>query len=97
MVVLPVNISPPSVGQGPGLAPFEDDLALGDIATLVDLGEGVEVAQPGDHHHASAVLRVNVVGNGVAVAGRPALFQADSALAVEVHRVFVPVQIIEDG
>src|SRR5580692_6641647 len=81
---------------GSRLAPLEDDLALRDIPSLFDLGEGVEVAQPRDHHHAGAVFRIDVVGNGVAVSGRAVPVQDDGTLAVEVHRRFVAVQVIED-
>jgi hypothetical protein len=53
--------------QRPRLAPLEDESAFGELPGAVDLGEDVEIAEPGDHHPAGAILGVDVMGNGVAV------------------------------
>jgi hypothetical protein len=76
---------------------LEDDLAFRDVSRLVHLGEGVEVAQPRDHHCAGSLFVVDVVGNRVAVSGRLLPVKSDGTLAVEVHRRLEAVDVIEDG
>ena len=63
----------------PGLAPVENEIALGEIPGTVDLGEGVQVAQRGDHDRALAVGREQVVRDRVALAGGPVAVEFDSA------------------
>src|ERR1700730_186701 len=81
--------------KGSSFAPLENDLALGDVPGFVNSGEDVEIVQPRDHHSAGAVLGEDVMRNGVAVTGRTVAVDRDGALAVEVHRDFVPVEVVE--
>ena len=81
--------------EGSCLAPLKDDLTVCDVPALVDFGKAIEVPQPCDHHHSYAFLDIDVVGNGVAVTGRPTFLEAHGALPVEVHRLLIAIQIRE--
>jgi hypothetical protein len=60
------------------------------------LREDVEVAKGGDHDLAGSVFGVEVVGDGVALAGGAIAVENDGALAIEVRRYLVAVEVIED-
>jgi hypothetical protein len=79
------------------LAPVEDEFALGEVPAAVELGEGVEVAEGGDHDLAVAVFGVDVVGDRVALAGRAVTLERDGALPVEVRGHLVAIEVVEDG
>src|SRR6476660_6072398 len=91
--------SPPAASraQGSRLAPVEDELALGEVPAPVELAEGVEVAEGGDHDLAAPVFGVEVVGERVALSGRARTGESHGALAVEVRRDLVAVEVVEDG
>ena len=76
-------------------APVEDEIPLGDVPATVNLGERVKVSKRGDHDHAVAVFREEVVGDRVALAGRLVAVDRDRALPVEVHHRLVAIQIGE--
>src|ERR1700748_469476 len=84
-------------GRGPGLAPVEDEVALGEQPRAVGLDECVEVAQRCDHDLALAVGGEQVVRDRVALAGGPLAVEHHGALPVEMSRRLVLVQGLEDG
>src|SRR5690349_14219280 len=67
------------------LGPVDDEVALGEVPGAVDLREGVQVPQCGDHDLAFAIGRGQVVGDGVALAGCRVAVEEDRALSVEVR------------
>src|SRR6185295_3678131 len=77
------------------LGPVDVELALREQPGPIGLDEGVEIPKGGDHQLALAVLRVEVVSQAIALAGRSAAIQRDLALAVEVRRRVVSVEVIE--
>src|SRR3954463_10332439 len=78
-----------------GLGPVDVELALGEQPGPVGLDEGVEIPNGRDHQLALAVLRVQVVGQAIALAGRTIPLEGDRALTVEVRCRLVPVEVVE--
>src|SRR5262245_20528692 len=83
--------------EEPCLAPVDDEIALGEVPTLVDLGERVEVAERRDYELADAVFAEHVVRDRVALAGGVPPVDRDRALAVEVGGDLVALEVLEDG
>jgi hypothetical protein len=90
-------ISSPLRTEKSRLAPVKDEIALGEVPALVDLGEGVEVAERGDHDLAGAAFGVDVVRDRVTLACGAVFIDRDRALAVEMRRRLVAIEVIEDG
>jgi hypothetical protein len=78
------------------LALVEDEFTLGEVPAPVDPGEGVEVAEGGDHKIARAVFAVDVVSDRVALARGAVPIDGDRALASEVRRNLVAIEVLED-
>src|SRR4051794_3627878 len=83
--------------HGSRLAPVQNELAFGEIPATVEFDEAVEVAQRRDHDLADAILGVDMVGDRVALAGGAVPVDGDRALAVEVRRCLVAIEVVEDG
>src|SRR3954464_7968103 len=77
------------------LCPIQVQPALGKQPRALFLDEGVAIAKVRDHELAHALLRVDVVRQTVGVPRRRISVERDRALAVEVHRRFVRVEVLE--
>src|SRR6266702_7407721 len=72
-------------------------LALGEETGAVLLYELVEVTDRRDHQRAFVTVQAHMMSNAVAFTGRSIAIEADGALAVEMRRRLILVQIGEDG
>src|SRR5690242_10115867 len=78
------------------LAPVEDEFAFGVIPASVELCEGVEITERGDHDLVGAVFGVDMVGDRVALSARAVTVEDHGALAVEMCGGLVAVEVFED-
>jgi hypothetical protein len=83
--------------RGLCLDPVDVEVALGEQPGAVEVDEGVAVPEVREHQLALAVLGEQVVGDAVALAGRPVPVELDRALTVEVLCGLVPVEVLEYG
>ena len=87
----------PSVLQGPGLNPVDEESSLGEIPDPIELREPVKIADGSDHETTLASMYRHMVRQAIAHSGRLGSIQYHRALAVEVSCRFVLVEVIEDG
>src|SRR3954451_7484886 len=83
--------------ESAGFGPADIQPALDETPRPVGLDEAVLIAQRGDHQPAPTAVRRDVVGQAVGLPRRAVAVDPNGALAVEVHRDVVGVQVVEHG
>ena len=78
------------------LYPVHKKFSLCKIPGAIDLREPVEIANGSDHHAAFTSVRRYMMRQAVADSGRLGSIQYRRALAVEVSRDFILVEVVED-
>jgi hypothetical protein len=81
--------------ESAGLRPIDHQLAFAEVPRAVVFNERIQIADRGGHEAALRTVDLDVVGHAVGHSGGAFAVESRGALAIEVHRRHVRVELVE--